>query len=222
MREIFVFRKDTGGCLGILLFKSVRAWHCSAMRCNWTKKSVHQWYTKCLHQWYRKSKKDLKPTGFQFPLGKFGDGSDSWHYQHRKRRQFWCPQLCCLGSSWRELLGVQRHTDKGTNPKTWIWGFFHWLNSFYPQPQGWCSWIPALRQVPRCKPAGNLGNFWRTKRGLLGFFFLNPYYCYLIVHLLWYWASQLGSGADPPRPRAGPEPTPATASSRKASPPGRL
>lgn len=173
MREIFVFRKDTGGCLGLLLFKSVRAWHCLAMRCNWTKKSVHQWYTKCLHQWYRRSRTDLKPTGFQFPLGKFGDGSDSWHYQHRRRRQFWCLQLCCLGSSWRELLGVQRHTDKGTNPETWIWGFFHWLNCFYPRPQGWCSWIPALRQAPHCKPAGNLGNFWCTKSGLLGlcFFF---------------------------------------------------
>lgn len=43
-----------------------------------------------------------------------------------------------------------------------------------------------------CKPAGNLGNFWRTNMakagflvGLFGFFF-NHYYYYLIVHLLWY------------------------------------
>lgn len=194
------------------------------MRCNWTKKSVHQWYTKCLHQWYGKIKTDLKPTGFKFPLGKFGDGSNSWHYQHRRRRQFWCPQLCCPGSSWRELLGVQRHTDKGTNPETWIWGFFHWLNCFYPRPQGWCSWIPALRQVPRCKPAGNLGNFWRTKRGLLGvfcFFFksllllFNCTSSLVLSRSTWKWSW-------PPRPRAGPEPALAAASSRKAAPPGRL
>lgn len=62
----------------------------------------------------------------------------------------------CPGSGWRELLGVQRLTDKGNNPKTHIWGFLYWLNRFYPQPQGWCSWIRAHRRVPHCKPAGDL------------------------------------------------------------------
>lgn len=89
---------------------------------------------------------------------------------------------------------------------------------------GWTVYIPDSRDgdalgyllfLPAIWGTSGVRIWWRL--GCLGVF--NHYYYYLIVHLLWYWAGQLGSGADPPWPWAGACPALAASSSCKASPP---
>lgn len=158
----------------------------------------------------------LKPTGFKFHLGKCKIWWWEWSLALPVLREV--PALashpCCHGSGVVDVLVLEAPGDAET-PKIRIWGFFHWLNCLYPRQQGWwCSWVYLLF-LPAIWGTSGVRIWWRL--GCLGVF--NHYYYYLIVHLLWYWAGQLGSGADPPWPWAGACPALAASSSCKASPP---
>lgn len=114
----------------------------------------------------------------------------------------------------------------GKPPKIQICGFFS---------TGWSVYIPNNRNgalgylefnrhlMPTCQQFRKLLAYEYGKGCLCLFglvFFLNHCYYYLIVHLFWYWAGQLGSGADLPRPWVGARPTLAATSPCKASPLG--
>lgn len=175
---------------------------------------------------WKKKKKALKHTGFKSPLGKCeiwwwewflalpapGGGGSSGVPAPRPREQG-------AGGSSR---GVWSHLDGGgKKPKIWIWRFFRWLNCLYPHDRdgalGYLLFDRRLVQTCRQfrKPLA-----YEYGKGWVVWGFFNHYYYYLIVRLLWYWAGQLGSGADLPWPWAGARPALAAASSREASPRG--
>lgn len=132
------------------------------------------------------------------------------------------PSPAALGAGcWEQLLGVHRHPDRRKTSKCGFEAFSIGWTVYTPDDRdGALGYLLFDRHlVQTCQQFRKLlvykyGEDWVA----LGFF--NHYYYYLIVHILWYWAGQLGSGADPLRPWAGARPVLATASSCKASPLG--